>query len=592
MKRKFMALALAAAMTVSMTSAVFAADEIKSADDLTGKKIGVQLGTTGDTIATDIKDATVERYNKGNDAVMALKQGKIDCVVIDSEPAKKFVDKNDDLKLIDNVFDKEEYAICISKDNTDLTKEFNDALKELKDDGTLDSIRDNYIGDDAGKTPYETPKDADHSKGTLTMATNATFQPYEYYDGDNIQPSKHPYYFAGLYYLQEPSAMTPASRLPIEPGERVLDLCAAPGGKATELNARLKGTGLLVANDISNARAKALLRNLELFGSENVLVTNETPAGLADVFPGFFDKILVDAPCSGEGMFRKDEAVIGTWTPERPDFFAELQREITSNAVKMLRPGGLMMYSTCTFAPQEDEGTVSFLLENFPEMELVEMEGYEGFSKGNPVWGNGDPEIEKTVRIWPHKMNGEGHYLALFRKKGEAIPYETEEKPIEKKNKKQKNRKKDRGTEAPGPSKAEKQILSDFLSRMTAPIPVEELEVRAGKVYHSPSLPDGVRNLHFLRNGLYLGELKKDRFEPSQPFAVTLSADKFKDYMNLKADDERTEKYLHGETISVEPGETASPSGWKLVCVDGFGLGWGKLVNGTLKNKYPVGWRK
>ena len=157
-----------------------------SADDLEGKKIGVQLGTTGDTIATDIKDATVERYNKGNDAVMALKQGKIDCVVIDSEPAKKFVEKNDDLQLIDNVFDKEEYAICISKDNTDLTKEFNDALKELEDEGTLDSIRDNYIGDDAGKTPYETPKDADHSKGTLTMATNATFQPYEYYDGDNI----------------------------------------------------------------------------------------------------------------------------------------------------------------------------------------------------------------------------------------------------------------------------------------------------------------------------------------------------------------------------------------------------------------------
>ena len=260
----------------------------------------------------------------------------------------------------------------------------------------------------------------------------------------------------GLFHVQGLASQFAALCVDAQPGQQVLDLCAAPGGKATELNARLKGTGLLVANDISNARAKALLRNLELFGSENVLVTNETPAGLADVFPGFFDKILVDAPCSGEGMFRKDEAVIGTWTPERPDFFADLQREITSNAVKMLRPGGLMMYSTCTFAPQEDEGTVSFLLENFPEMELIEMEGYEGFSKGNPVWGNGDPEIEKTVRIWPHKMNGEGHYLALFRKKGEAIPYETEEKPIEKKNKKQKNRKKDRGTEAPGPSKAEK----------------------------------------------------------------------------------------------------------------------------------------
>lgn len=181
-----MALALAAAMTVSMTSAVFAADEIKSADDLEGKKIGVQLGTTGDANATEVKGATVERYNKGNDAVMALKQGKIDCVVIDSEPAKKFVEKNDDLEIVEDIFDKEEYAICLSKDNADLTKEFNEALKALKDDGTLDSIRDNYIGDDAGKTPYETPKDADHSKGTLTMATNATFQPYEYYDGDKI----------------------------------------------------------------------------------------------------------------------------------------------------------------------------------------------------------------------------------------------------------------------------------------------------------------------------------------------------------------------------------------------------------------------
>ena len=218
-----------------------------------------------------------------------------------------------------------------------------------------------------------------------------------------------PGFAEGWVTVQDASAQGCMRYLLPENGERILDLCAAPGGKATELNARLKGTGLLVANDISNARAKALLRNLELFGSENVLVTNETPAGLADVFPGFFDKILVDAPCSGEGMFRKDEAVIGTWTPERPDFFADLQREITSNAVKMLRPGGLMMYSTCTFAPQEDEGTVSFLLENFPEMELIEMEGYEGFSKGNPVWGNGDPEIEKTVRIWPHKMNGEGH---------------------------------------------------------------------------------------------------------------------------------------------------------------------------------------
>ena len=223
------------------------------------------------------------------------------------------------------------------------------------------------LGDefDAFLTSYDAPRTAGLRVNTKKCRTEdfpplvpGTWKkipwiPNGYFVPDGMRMGQSPLYAAGVFYLQEPSAMTPASRLPIEPGERVLDLCAAPGGKATELNARLKGTGLLVANDISNARAKALLRNLELFGSENVLVTNETPAGLADVFPGFFDKILVDAPCSGEGMFRKDEAVIGTWTPERPDFFAELQREITSNAVKMLRPGGLMMYSTCTFAPQE-----------------------------------------------------------------------------------------------------------------------------------------------------------------------------------------------------------------------------------------------
>ena len=322
------------------------------------------------------------------------------------------------------------------------------------------------------------------------------WEPCGFYYDPETRPGKSAYHEAGLYYLQEASAMAPAALLDPQPGERVLDLCAAPGGKSTQLAGKMRGRGLLVCNEINPKRAKILASNIERLGIANALVLNEHPQRLEARFAGWFDKILVDAPCSGEGMFRKDEAVIGTWTPKRPDFFAELQREITSNAVKMLRPGGLMMYSTCTFAPQEDEGTVSFLLENFPEMELIEMEGYEGFSKGNPVWGNGDPEIEKTVRIWPHKMNGEGHYLALFRKKGEAIPYETEEKPIEKKNKKQKNRKKDRGTEAPGPSKAEKQILSDFLSRMTAPIPVEELEVRAGKVYHSPSLPDGVRNMY------------------------------------------------------------------------------------------------
>ena len=237
-----------------------------------------------------------------------------------------------------------------------------------------------------------------------------------YFYGEGDIPARHPYYAAGLYYLQEPSAMTPASRLPVEPGERVLDLCAAPGGKATALGAALGGQGLLVANDISNSRARALLRNLELFGISNAFVTSETPAKLAEVFPGFFDKILVDAPCSGEGMFRKDPAVMKTWEAGRPEYFAGLQREIVRQAVRMLRPGGKMLYSTCTFSREENEGTISWLLKEFPEMELLPMEGYEGFDGGRPQWGDGNSALTRCVRIWPHKMDGEGHFLALLEK--------------------------------------------------------------------------------------------------------------------------------------------------------------------------------
>lgn len=182
-----------------------------------------------------------------------------------------------------------------------------------------------------------------------------------YYD-EKEQPSKHPYYFAGLYYLQDPSAMTPASRLPVEEGDVVLDLCAAPGGKATELGAKLHGTGLLIANDISSKRAKALLKNIELFGVENSFIVTEYPAKLVEYFTGFFDKILIDAPCSGEGMFRKDPAMVKAWEQNGPEFYAKLQREILEQALPMLKEGGMLLYSTCTFSPLEDEGSVQYLL--------------------------------------------------------------------------------------------------------------------------------------------------------------------------------------------------------------------------------------
>ena len=225
-----------------------------------------------------------------------------------------------------------------------------------------------------------------------------------YYDPE-VAPAKHPYYFAGLYYLQDPSAMTPASRLPVEEGDVVLDLCAAPGGKATELAAKLHGTGLLIANDISSKRAKALLKNIELFGVENSFIVTEYPQKLQEYFTGFFDKILIDAPCSGEGMFRKEPSMVKAWEQNGPEFYAKLQEEILRQALPMLKPGGYLLYSTCTFSPLEDEGTVDKILSMDDSMEIVPMQGYVGFSKGNPAWVDSSrSEIEDCIRIFPHKL--------------------------------------------------------------------------------------------------------------------------------------------------------------------------------------------
>ena len=395
-----------------------------------------------------------------------------------------------------------------------------------------------------------------------------------YFYEEEDMPARHPYYAAGMYYLQEPSAMTPASRLHVEPGERVLDLCAAPGGKATALGAALRGKGVLVANDISNSRAKALLKNLELFGISNAFVTNEIPGDLADRFEGFVDKILVDAPCSGEGMFRKDPAVIKTWDEVRPEYFAKLQRDILKNAVRMLRPGGQLLYSTCTFAPVENEGSISWVLENFAEMDALEIEHYEGFAPGRAEWGNGDERLKRCVRIWPHKMKGEGHFLALLKKSETAMEAVV------------------RIGRTQRPDKKTRQVVDAFFVDCKWEPDWERIEVRGEKVYLVPELPEKLQGIHFLRNGLYMGDLKKDRFEPSQQLAMMLKGNDYAGVLSLKSEDVRVEKYLHGETLLVEAGESTIAKGWILVCVDGFPLGWGKLVNGVLKNKYASGWRK
>lgn len=393
-----------------------------------------------------------------------------------------------------------------------------------------------------------------------------------YYDGDKVQAAKHPYYFAGLYYLQEPSAMTPANRLPIEPGDKVLDVCAAPGGKATELGAKLQGQGVLVANDISNSRAKGLLKNIEVFGIGNVLVLSEEPGKIEDYFPEYFDKILIDAPCSGEGMFRKDKKMVKAWEEHGPEFFAKIQRSIVTQAARMLKPGGMILYSTCTFDPEENEGTIEYLLEQYPEFIIKDIVPYEGFASGKPeVTKSKSEDFKKTVRIWPHKLQGEGHYVALLQKG----------QPVENNSFK----------ESKGRTKKVPEEILEFFKDVDWEMDWSRLETYSEKVYYMPAgIPD-VKGIRFLRTGLYLGDLKKNRFEPSQSLAMCLKKEEYKNTVNLEVEDERVIKYLKGETIDVDDIVSHKAKGWQLVLVDGYPLGWGKLANGTLKNKYLPGWR-
>jgi NOL1/NOP2/sun family putative RNA methylase len=395
-----------------------------------------------------------------------------------------------------------------------------------------------------------------------------------YEEGD--QPSKHPYYYAGLYYLQEPSAMIPASQLPIVPGDKVLDLCAAPGGKATELGAKLEGQGLLVANDISNSRAKGLLKNLELFGIANGLVVSEEPKRLLRYFEEYFDKILIDAPCSGEGMFRKDPSMVKSWIEQGPMVYQAVQKDIVIQASKMLKPGGLLLYSTCTFSYEENEKVVKYLLEQVPEFQMFPPVFHEGFSKGRPDLIDGTESLKNCIRIWPHKIKGEGHFIALLKKSGEGRD------TMIKKEKKQKT--------AKIPEEITAFFKDIYQGNLLESIKERGVDVRDERVYFLPEGLNSIKGLRFLRTGLYLGILKKGRFEPSQALAMSLSPNEYSNCIRLEREDNRVLKYLKGETIDIDDFKI-NTQGWYLVCIEKYPLGWAKIVQGGFRNKYYAGWR-
>lgn len=409
-----------------------------------------------------------------------------------------------------------------------------------------------------------------------------------YYFDENVRPGKHPYHEMGLYYIQEPSAMSAAALLAPKPGMRVLDLCAAPGGKSTQLATYLGDSGLLVSNEINTQRSRILSQNIERMGIKNAIVTNEDSFVLASHFPGFFNAIQVDAPCSGEGMFRKLPEAIEQWSMENVAICAARQKEILDNAAVMLKPGGVIVYSTCTFSKEENEDVIEYFLEKHPDFTLEEME-----------------------RFWPHKVDGEGHFVAKLVRRGSVnelgADYDVCEDSCNKvedtglkadrKTKKNKNSKNRKNETKPALTKENMKLLTEFLDEtisedMAAWIKNSRLVMFGEQLYRLPDMEVDIKGLKVQRAGLHIGEFKKQRFEPSHSLALALKLSEAKNVVKLTWDDPQTTGFFNGQSVMLSDEQTAEcKKGWALVCVDGYTAGWGK-VNGTqVKNHYPKGLR-
>ena len=370
-----------------------------------------------------------------------------------------------------------------------------------------------------------------------------------YYEDESI--TKSPYYYAGLYYIQEASAMLPAEVLPIEEDDIVLDACAAPGGKSLKLLNKLNNTGLLVSNDVSPSRANALLRNIERFGFSNYYVISKDIIELEEKYKNTFDKILLDVPCSGEGMFRKDKSLINSWLEKDEEYYAPIQKKLLQASLNMLKDGGMLLYSTCTFNTKEDEEVVRYALENNKDVRLVPIKKYNGFKDGIDNIG---------VKLFPHRIKGEGHFVCLLQKGN-----------IQSKEKKQ-----------------HKQVKSniDFINSLNKEFKDGEfLDINENTYFVKPF---DVKYIRTLRSGLLLGKNTSHGFEPSQQLVLNLKDREYDNILSLDINDIRVDKYLKGETIEID----LKYKGLVLVCIDKYPLGFGKASNGLLKNKIDKGWIK
>ena len=405
---------------------------------------------------------------------------------------------------------------------------------------------------------------------------------FYYQEGDN--PGRHPYYYAGLYYIQEPSAMLPGAVIGVKPGDRVLDLCAAPGGKTVQMATQMEGQGLLVANDINSERVKALVKNVELAGVRNALVLNETPDKLAVNFQNYFDKIMVDAPCSGEGMFRKDEDAIKSWEKYKCEKCCGMQWDILQKVDIMLKPGGVILYSTCTFSPEEDELMIEkFMDEHKGSYELLEIPKSGGIEGGRTHWSKGGYDFDKAARLWPHKLNGEGHFAALLRKKDSSEDLYKSENAVYKSG----DRSQAVKINGIRDIKEFSTQLGEFIDNNTNLCLDGYLFQKGDNIYHLPVECPDLSGLKVAKFGWYLGEIGKKGFIPSHSLAVSMNLNEMKNIISFQSGSREVNSYLKGETLMV-----SGEKGYNGICVDDFPLGWAKEAGGMLKNLYPKGWRK
>ncbi len=374
----------------------------------------------------------------------------------------------------------------------------------------------------------------------------------------------------GYLYSQEPSAMYVGEVVDAQPGERVLDLCAAPGGKSTHIINKMNNDGILVSNEIFGKRASILSENIERWGATHTVVTNESPDKLAPHFLQYFDRILVDAPCSGEGMFRKEPAGIQYWTEDYAAECANRQKKILASALEMLKPGGTLIYSTCTFAPEEDEQIAAWLLSEYGNLAMVPIKKYDGMDEGQPQWANDDPELSKAVRLFPHHLQGEGHFIAKFVLDADPAPEEIKVK----------------APKYNTMDKDETSLFNDFLTATGLRLPTGDLVKFGDNLFLLPIGLNSIAKVKFVRPGLQLGVFKKNRFEPAHSLALATHPDDIK--AKIEITDEQWHHYIHGETITIE--ETKD-KGWYLLVCQGHSISFSKLVGKTLKNFYPKGLR-